>query len=234
VLRRIWRRVIETLRRDFVAGLLVIVPAGFTVLAVLWIVEQLDSLVLPRVFRFIGMPERQPPFVGVIATLCVILLAGALTRSIVGRSALGMWEGIVDRIPVARSLYTVIKQFMEAVFQAAGAEREFSRVILIQYPRKGIYSYAFVTGRVEAGPEQLPPGMLKVFVPSTPNPTTGYFLLVSEAESLATGLSVEEAFKLIFSAGVAEGATGPGAGPQPEGTASGPLVKGPVEGTGSP
>ncbi|MCZ6571334.1 MAG: DUF502 domain-containing protein, partial [Deltaproteobacteria bacterium] len=105
----LWLRVGATLRRDFLAGLLVFIPVGFTILSLLWIVERLDQLVLPRVFKFLGF-EGQIPFLGVITTLAAILLAGALTRSFIGRAVLRFWERVVDRIPVARSLYSILKQ----------------------------------------------------------------------------------------------------------------------------
>ncbi len=100
--RRFWRRVINALRRDFLAGLLVFVPVGFTLLGVLWLVDQLDKLVLPNIFRALGLEIAQPRFLGAAVTLAAILLAGALTRSFVGRGALGAWEAIVERIPVSR------------------------------------------------------------------------------------------------------------------------------------
>lgn len=206
-MRGIWRRIVETLRAGFVAGLLVIVPIGFTLLAVAWIIDRLDNLVLPQVFRFLGMEAQQPPFVGLIVTLCVIFLGGVLTRSFVGRWALRIWEHAIDRVPIARSLYAVLKQFMEAVFTEKRLDG-FKRVVLIQYPRPGIWSYAFVTGRVSQtipGIPCVPGDLVKVFVPSTPNPTTGYFLILPAADTLDTGLSVEEAFKLIISAGIATG-----------------------------
>jgi uncharacterized membrane protein len=195
--------VVATIRRDFIAGLLVFVPVGFTILGVLWIVEQLDKLVLPRVFAAIGLDAGQPPFVGALATLCVILLAGALARSFIGRAVLLVWERVVERIPVARSLYTVLKQFMETVFGTEGSGPNFSRVVLIEYPRKGIWSYAFVTGRDNCSTASDARPKLKIFVPSTPNPTTGYFLLLPEEDAQDTGLTVDEAFRLIISAGIA-------------------------------
>lgn len=204
MLRRLWHRLLDALRRDFVAGLLVIVPVGFTVLGVIWILDQLDRLVLPRVFGAVGFEAAQPPFVGVLATLALILLAGALTRSFVGRGVLRLWERLVDQIPVARSLYTVLKQFMEAVFVSGGSQRNFSKVVLIEYPRLGLWSYAFVTGGRARTPEGAPRRMLTVFVPSTPNPTTGYFLVLPEEDAIDTGLGVEEAFKMIVSAGISQ------------------------------
>jgi uncharacterized membrane protein len=206
---RFWRRFLGALRRDFFAGLLVFVPVGFTVLGVLWIVDRLDQLVLPNIFRALGVEVSEPRFLGAAVTLGVILLAGALTRSFVGRAALRLWERAVDRIPVARSLYMLLKQFMEAVVGDGATAQSFDRVVLIEYPRKGIYTYAFVTGtgRNLAG---VPDNMLKVFISSTPNPTTGYFLLIPADEAIETGLSVEEAFKLIISAGIADSSTNGG------------------------
>ncbi len=201
-MRSIWRRIVETVRRDFVAGLLVIIPVGFTILAIIWGFDQLDNLILPKVFAFFSMEANQPPFVGVIATVSLILLAGALTRSFLGRGFIRLWESLIDRVPIARSVYSVLKQFMEAVFGTTGREG-FRRVVLVEYPRKGIWCYAFTTGRIDQPKRGLPEGLTKIFIPSTPNPTTGYFLLVPESDLRDTGLSVEDAFKLIISAGIA-------------------------------
>ncbi|MFQ5697940.1 MAG: DUF502 domain-containing protein [Myxococcota bacterium] len=201
--RRLWRRLLARIRRDLIAGLLVIVPVGFTILAVLWILRQLDNLVLPQLYALLGLHGRHPPFLGVAVTLVLVLLAGSLTRSFVGRTALGTWERLVDRIPIARSLYAVLKQFMQAIFGDSAGRGQFRRVVLIEYPRRGIHSYAFVTGSVSSPEPGSSESLLKVFVPSTPNPTTGYFLLVPETEAIDTGLSVEEAFGVIISAGIA-------------------------------
>jgi uncharacterized membrane protein len=193
--------VTDTLRRDFVAGLLAFVPTVTTLAVVFWVFSQLDNLVLPKLFRLIGMAGPQPRFAGIVVTLALILLAGALTRSIVGRSLLGFWEKLIDRVPVARSLYLVLKQFMEAIFTKDG-HPGFRRVVLVEYSRRGIWSYGFITGRMSfdpAGGAEL----LKVFIPKTPNPTTGYYVLVPREEVRASRLSVEEAFRAIISAGIA-------------------------------
>ncbi len=208
--KRIWRWIVDNLRRDFIAGLLVFVPVGFTLLGVLWLIDTLDNLVLPRLFsllRPLGLEATSPRFVGTLVTIGLILIAGALTRSFIGRGALRLWERAVDRIPIARSLYAVLKQFMQAVV-GENASDGFDRVVLIEYPRKGIYTYAFVTGENRGGPARLPEKLVKIFVPSTPNPTTGYYLLVPQDEVIETKLSVEETFKLIISAGIADGAPG--------------------------
>ena len=199
----LWLRVGATLRRDFLAGLLVFIPVGFTILGLLWIVERLDQLVLPRVFKFLGF-EGQIPFLGVITTLTAILLAGALTRSFVGRAVLRFWESVVDRIPVARSLYSILKQSTEAFIGASPGRNSYRRVVLIEYPRKGLYALAFTTGDAE-GPVADATGcedLVNCFVPTTPNPTSGFYLLVQRDEIREVNITVEEAFKVIMSAGI--------------------------------
>jgi len=197
-----WRQLLEALRRDFVAGLLVIVPVGFTVLGVLWAIDRLDQLVLPKVFGFFGLEGHQPPLAGVFVTLGLILLGGALARSFLGRGFIRIWERLIDRVPVVRSIYSVLKQFMEAIFGMRSRDG-FNRVVLIEYPRKGIWCYAFTTGDIDGEIPGLPAALTKLFIPSTPNPTTGYYLMAPTADLVDTGLSVEQAFKLIISAGIA-------------------------------
>jgi uncharacterized membrane protein len=192
----------ETVRRDFVAGLLVFVPILSTIVGVFWVIERLDKLVLPKLFAFLGMEaSSQPPFLGVIVTLLVVLLAGALTRSFIGRAALRLWEVMVDRIPVARSLYSVLKQFMQALFGSTSAD-SFKRVVLVEYPRRGLWCYAFVTGMSEGTIPGME-GLVKIFIPSTPNPTTGYYLLVPPEDLRESRYSVDDAFRVIISAGIA-------------------------------
>ena len=201
-MRKLWGTVGETLRRDFVAGLLVLFPIVATVATALWILERIDSLILPKVFAFFGMAGQQPPFLGVVTTVLVILLAGALTRSFIGRAALLIWERGIERVPVARSFYAMLKQFMHSIF-SEDDYGSFKRVVLVEYPRRGAWSYGFVIGYTQVDMPGFPAGTVKVFMPKTPNPTTGYYVLVSPEEVRESGLSVEEAFRIIVSAGIA-------------------------------
>jgi uncharacterized membrane protein len=201
-LNKLVRSITDTLRRDFVAGLLAFVPTVTTIVGVLWVLAQLDNLVLPKLFSFFGMQGQQPRFAGIVVTLAVVLLVGALTRSIVGRSLLGVWENLIDRVPVARSLYLVLKQFMAAIFSKEG-HPGFNRVVLVEYPRRGIWSYGFITGRMGSDSTSGSPELIKVFIPKTPNPTTGYYVLVPREDVRDSRLSVEEAFRAIISAGIA-------------------------------
>jgi uncharacterized membrane protein len=197
------RQIADTLRRDFVAGLLAFVPIVTTIIGVLWVLSQLDNLVLPKVYRFFGMEAQQPRFVGIVVTLGVIILAGAATRSLLGRSLLRVWENLIARVPVARSLYLVLKQFMEAVFSQEG-HPGLRRVVLVEYPRRGLWSYGFVTGRMDGGSEsESETELLKIFIPKTPNPTTGYYVLVPREDVRESRISVEEALRAIISAGIA-------------------------------
>jgi uncharacterized membrane protein len=182
--------------------MLVLFPIVATVATTLWIIERIDNLILPKLFAFFGMAGQQPPFLGIFTTFLVILAAGALTRSFVGRGAVVLWERAIERVPVARSFYAMLKQFMHAIF-TEGDYGSFKRVVLVEYPRRGAWSYGFVIGYTQVEMPGFPVGTVKVFMPKTPNPTTGYYVLVAPDEVRESGLSVEEAFRIIVSAGIA-------------------------------
>lgn len=198
----------EVLRRYFVAGLLAFAPIGITVWALAFIIRRLDNLLLPAVievlFPHLEEPPDLPPLVGAIFTLLVILLAGVIVRHLFGHELVRIGERLLSRVPVARSIYNGVKQLFEAILATSDAQSGFSRVVLIEYPRRGMWGIAFVTGVVrgpvkDAFPETR---MLNCFVPTTPNPTSGFYLLVAENEVRDVDLSVEDAFKVIMSAGL--------------------------------
>lgn len=205
---RYLRVVREVLRRYFVAGLLAFAPIGITVWALAFIIRRLDNLLLPAVievlFPHLEEPPDLPPLVGAIFTLLVILLAGVIVRHLFGHELVRIGERLLSRVPVARSIYNGVKQLFEAILATSDAQSGFSRVVLIEYPRRGMWGIAFVTGVVrgpvkDAFPETR---MLNCFVPTTPNPTSGFYLLVAENEVRDVDLSVEDAFKVIMSAGL--------------------------------
>ncbi len=202
------------LGRYLVAGVLTFAPIGITVWAIAWIIQRLDSLFLPRVLRLLFPDLAEPPnipFVGAIFTLLVILLFGVVARHLFGRELVRLWERLLSRVPVARNIYSAVKQLLDAIF-VAGAPSNFRRVVLVEYPRRGVYALAFTTGP-SRGPFE-PVGvddLVNVFVPTTPNPTSGFYLLVPESDLTPLDLSVEQAFKLVMSAGlVAPGDSPPG------------------------
>ena len=193
----------KTLAGYFVAGLLVITPIAVTLWVVAWVVERLDNAILPHLLRLVGL-EQAPriPLVGAIFTILVILLLGVVARHFFGLELLRIGERLLARIPVARSIYGGVKQLLETIFLTSGSQK-FRRVVLIEYPRKGIYSLAFTTGTAQGiVQDETPEVVISCFVPTTPNPTSGFFLLVPEQEIRTLDISVEDAFKLIMSAGL--------------------------------
>jgi uncharacterized membrane protein len=193
----------KTVGGYFVAGLLVITPIAVTVWVVAWVVEWLDNAILPHVLRLVGLEEApRIPLVGAIFTILVILLLGVVARHFFGLELLRIGERVLARVPVARSIYGGVKQLLETIFLTGGSQK-FRRVVLIEYPRKGIYSLAFTTGAAQGIVQDATPELvISCFVPTTPNPTSGFFLLVPEREIRTLDISVEDAFKLIMSAGL--------------------------------
>jgi uncharacterized membrane protein len=195
----------EATRRYFVAGVVVFAPIGITVWAIASIVIWLDNLLLPRVLKLVLPGVDEPPslpILGMLFTFFVIILLGIVARHLFGGEFLRAWERLLSRVPVARSIYAGVKQLFEAIF-SSNRTSQFNRVVLIEYPRKGIYALAFTTGTargvVQDATEK---NMINCFLPTTPNPTSGFYLLVPEDEVTEANLSVEEAFKLVMSAGI--------------------------------
>ena len=208
MLSSLWKSIREATRRYFVAGLLAFAPIAITFWAVVFIITRLDNLLLPHVIQFLfpslSEPPDLPPLVGALFTFIVILLAGVVVRHLFGYELVRVGERLLSRVPVARSIYYGVKQLFEAILSSADHKKGFSRVVLIEYPRKGMWGIAFVTGET-AGPLQRAfPGrkMLNCFIPTTPNPTSGFYLLVAADETREVDLSVEDAFKVIMSAGL--------------------------------
>jgi uncharacterized membrane protein len=191
------------LRRYLVAGLLVWIPLGVTVFILRVLIGLMDRtlLLIPQQYR----PEEwlgfTVPGLGLLLTVLVLLVTGLLAANIVGRSMVGLWESLLDRIPVVRSVYSAAKNFAEIVFSDSG--QSFKKVLLIEYPRKGIYSLAFQTA-TNLGEVQGRTGeeMICTFVPTTPNPTSGYIIIVPKKDIIELDMEIDEALKMIISLGV--------------------------------
>ena len=199
------------LRRYLVAGLLVWIPIGVTILLIGFAVRQMDkslglipqkyqpSILLQQLF---GTAEPvQIPGYGVILILIVILVTGVLVANFVGRFFVGGWESLLHRIPVVRPIYSAAKNFAEIVF--SDSNDSFKRVLLIQYPREGLYSLAFQTAD-QLGEVQGRTGedVICCFVPTTPNPTSGFIIIVPRKDAIVLDMEVDEALKMIISLGV--------------------------------
>jgi uncharacterized membrane protein len=202
---RLWQLLREATRRYFVAGVLVFAPIGVTIWAIAWIINRLDNLLLPKVLEWLMPGLQEPPrvpFVGAIFTFLVIIFVGIIARHFFGHELVRAWERLLSRVPVARSIYGGVKQLAEAIF-AEQPSQKFNRVVLVEFPRKGMWAIAFTTGTTR-GPAQhaIPERVVNCFIPTTPNPTSGFYLLVCEDEIRDVALTVEDAFKLVMSAGL--------------------------------
>ena len=194
------------LRASFLTGLVVIAPVGLTVWLMWTLVGWVDGFVLPLVpykfnpEKYIGINLRG---VGVIIFLFFTIFVGWIAKGLIGRSLILFAESLVERMPVVRSIYSGVKQIAETVF--AQSERSFENACLIQYPRKGIWAIGFISTtakgevarRAETGGE-----LLNIFLPTTPNPTSGFLLFVPKEDVIELDMSVEESAKLVISAGL--------------------------------
>ncbi len=190
-------------RRYFIAGLLLWVPIWVTFLLVRFLVDLMDKTLqlLPAHYQPDYLLNMHIPGLGLIFTLLVLLITGLLITNIVGNRLLNIWEKIIDRIPLIRSIYHAVKQVVQTFFSSS--DDSFKRVFLIEYPRKGLWSIAFQTNANFLPGKQLTgKDLLTVFVPTTPNPTSGFIVLIPREEAMELNISVDDALKMVISLGV--------------------------------
>jgi uncharacterized membrane protein len=209
----------HTFRRTFIAGLFIALPLLVTLWTIQFIfgrVEEALSPVVLETIRFLGFGhwleiawlDYLAPLLSVGLGVLVIYLVGLIGGNVLGRQVLKGLERVVLQVPVVRSIYGAVRQFVQTFSQAGG--RAFSRVVLVQYPRPGVWTLGFVTNTAAAEIAQVTrPDAVSVFLPTTPNPTSGWLLYVSEAELVTVAMSVDDAFKLIISGGVLSTDKGP-------------------------
>lgn len=193
----------KQIKRYFITGLLIVVPLYITGYVLFLIVRYMDALLnfLPEVIRPSTYLPFHVPGLGIIVTIIGVFLVGILATNFFGRNLVHMGEWFVGKIPLIRSVYKASKQFLETFFMQD--EDGFRKVVLLEYPRKGLYGIGFVTGRTK-GEVQAVTGeeTINVFVPTTPNPTSGFYFAVPEKDVIPLSLTVEEAFKMIMSGGM--------------------------------
>ncbi|HSD67951.1 MAG TPA: DUF502 domain-containing protein [Woeseiaceae bacterium] len=193
----------KRLRRYLVAGILVWLPFVVTVVVIKFLLELMDANLrfVPQKYlpeAWLGFPI---PGLGLVLTVLVLLLTGLLAANFVGRSALGLWESLLVRIPIVRTVYSGVKKFSEVVLSESG--QSFKRVLLIEYPRKGLYSLAFQTAsQLQEVQAKTAEDVICVFLPTTPNPTSGFIFLVPRNDVIELDMSVDDAIKMIMSLGV--------------------------------
>lgn len=198
----------QDLKNDLIAGLLVVIPLATTI----WLTITVANWVVNFLTR---IPQQLNPFnemdpllvnlmnlaVGLAVPLLCILLIGLMARNIAGRWLLDVGERLLQAIPLAGSIYKTLKQLLETLLKDTNGK--FRRVILVEYPRRGIWAIAFVTATVgDEIQSQLTRPMLSVFIPTTPNPTTGWYAIVPEEEVVNLSMSIEDAFKVVVSGGI--------------------------------
>ncbi|WP_448562029.1 DUF502 domain-containing protein [Trichothermofontia sp.] len=204
----VFKQLKQDLKNDLIAGLLVVIPLATTI----WLTFTISSWVV----RFLtSVPKQLNPIndldpllinlinlaLGLAVPLLSILLIGLMARNIVGRWLLDVGEQVLQAIPFAGSVYKTLKQLLETLLKDSSSK--FRRVVLVEYPRRGLWAIAFVTGNVSSEIEPHFPGpMLSIFIPTTPNPTTGWYAIVPAAEVINISMSIEDAFKVLISGGI--------------------------------
>ena len=192
---------LASLRRYLIAGLLVWLPLAATILVVRGLVGFLDStlLLLPAAYRPDALLGFHIPGLGVVLTFVVVLLTGLIAVNMFGKQLVRAWEALMDHIPLVRSIYSAVKQLAETMFSNG---KSFRKVLLIEYPRKGSWTLAFQTS-ADVGEAQLKTGsdVINVYVPTTPNPTSGFFLMIPKAEVVELEMSVDEGLRMLISMG---------------------------------
>jgi len=191
------------LRKYIIAGLLVWLPFAATIVIVKLLIDLMDKtiLLLPPEWQPANLLGFSIPGFGVVLAILILLLTGVLAANLFGRRFVEIWEKILNRIPLVRTIYSSVKQISSTIFDPSG--KSFRKVVLLQYPRKGLWSIGFLTND-NMGDElnTVDDHLVSVFIPTTPNPTSGFIIMVRGDELKELNMSVEEAFKFIISMGV--------------------------------
>ena len=196
---------IQKTRANFLTGLILVLPIGITFYLVWATVTFIDDIIVPWLPKQLtpnGVFAQNVPGFGVLFFLIVLTIIGALAKGFLGRQIIRLGEYIVNKTPIIRSIYKAIKQIAETVFNQNN--QSFQKACIIQYPRKGIWAIAFVSTTAKGEiPAKIKKGeLLTVFVPTTPNPTSGFLLFLEEKDIVYLDMSVEDAAKLVISAGL--------------------------------
>jgi uncharacterized membrane protein len=193
---------VKRLRNYFISGLLFWIPLALSVLVIKFFLEVVNNFIPARFLpETLLNLDTSIPGSGILLVIVIILLTGALVTNILGRKLLALWERALNKIPGFRNIYNVLKKVSTTVLNTSSDS--FRKAFLVQYPSKGIWVIAFQSGDYKGQAEALiGEEILNLFVPTTPNPTSGFFIMVSKNDVLELNMSVEEAFKLVISAGV--------------------------------
>ena len=192
----------KRLRTYFISGLLFWIPLALSVLVIKFFLEVVNNLVPPQLLpETLLNLDTTIPGSGIILVILIILITGALVTNILGRKLVDLWERALNKIPGFRNIYNALKKISSTVLNTSSDS--FRKAFLIQYPSKGIWVIAFQSGDYEGEVEEIiGEDIINLFVPTTPNPTSGFFVMMPKKDAYELQMSVEEAFKLVISAGV--------------------------------
>ena len=192
----------KRLRNYFISGLLFWIPLSLSVIVIKFFLELIDSFIPQKYLpESIFNLDTTIPGSGIILVLLVILITGVMVTNILGRKVVALWERVLNKIPGFRNIYNVLKKVSDTVFNTS--TESFRKAFLIQYPSKGIWVIAFQSGNYRGEAESIiGEETMNLFVPTTPNPTSGFFILIAKKDAFELDMSVEAAFKLVISAGV--------------------------------
>jgi len=191
------------MRKYFITGLLILVPLAITLWVLNLIIGTMDQslLLLPELWRPEHLIGFHIPGLGTILTLLIIFVTGLLAQNFIGNYVVRVWEALLKRIPVVNSIYSSVKQVSDTLFSSSG--NAFRKALLVQYPRQGSWTIAFLTGTPGGDVKNhLQGDFVSVYVPTTPNPTSGFFLMMAREDVIELDMNVDEALKYIVSMGV--------------------------------
>ena len=191
------------MKKYFITGLLIWIPLTITLMVLAWIVGTLDQIIplLPQEIQPKQLLGFDLPGLGVLMSLGIVLSTGLVAANVLGQKLVQVWEALLSRIPVVKSIYSSVKQVSDTLFSSSG--QAFRQALLVQYPHQGSWTIAFLTGRPGGdAARHLSEDFVSVYVPTTPNPTSGFFLMMPKADVIELDMSVDEALKYIISMGV--------------------------------
>ena len=195
---------IAWLRGRFFAGVFIAAPIAITVMIVLWLISVIDNRVkplIPPAWNPESYTDFAIPGFGVFVAIILLTLLGAITTNLIGRSAVGFSDRLLSRIPIVRNIYSLFKQLFDTI--QTSNQSSFRDMVLVEYPKRGTWALGFVTSPIRGElAEKLPDGYMSVFVPTTPNPTSGFYIFVPKAEVIDLDMTVEEGAKMIVSVGM--------------------------------
>ena len=190
------------MKKYLIAGLLIWVPLGVTVMVVKLLVGMMDQILvlLPQEYQPDTLLGFHLPGMGVVLAVIIVLGTGVIVANLFGRKLVSLWESILSQIPLVRTIYTSVKQILETVFSST---QSFRKVLLVEYPRKGLWTLAFQSSTTRGEAQaKTSTEIVNVFIPTTPNPTSGFFIMVPKEDVIELDMSVDEGLKMIISAGV--------------------------------